>query len=291
MLAQTAAGAGCGVCDNRAAILESDCRAGDLHALFAALALICVDDAVLACICLDYVFNQCAGAFCNDDEGTGNLYCSVQSRLHSVQVKRVYNADTILADACRAYQSHKVYHRGRAAHKVFPCAGVLLMACHSRNGVIQNTCDDVCLRADNINQGVQSGVEERGVTDHAQSLAGISLHLQGLSQTDDGGKPCAHADGEIKAVQRCIYAERVTADIANGNDFLEVFADGVEEAAVRAACAEYGRAGRSFHRNIAGCFLFAAFERGTYDFRIQLTADGDFVLADAVKAQCTHCIL
>src|SRR5699024_9409167 len=100
----------------------------------------------------------------------------------------------------------------------------------------------------------------------------------------------AHAQGEVLGVQRRVAGQGVAADVAYGDDVLD-FAQLIEEADVRAAGAEHGRAAGDDAlvvldggRDLAGQAL-------ADDVGVQLALDGDEGLAHAVYAGCTHQVL
>ena len=135
-------------------------------------------------------------------------------------------------------------------------------------------------------------MEERGVTQLADHLPGIALCLECSGETDQCGEAGSHVKLEIKSVQRRIYGQCVTSDIAGRNIFIGIILQCEVETSVRTA----GTKNRRTCRHIGIFYLvsedFLCIRQCiSYDLRIKLTLDRQFFFSDhIVEAQFLQCV-
>ena len=152
------------------------------------------------------------------------------------------------------------------------------MSGHGGDGVVQHAGYVIRLGADDVNERVDAGVEERGVAHHAENLSCVALRSQRLGKANRGRNTGAHADGIVER------AECVAADVANRNDLFEILFDRVEEAAVRAASTQNRRARRKLDVCLIRLGLLCAGQRFADDLCVEFAADWKLVLAGGVEA-------
>ena len=117
-------------------------------------------------------------------------------------------------------------------------AGVVLVAGHAGDAVIQHAGDHAPLVVHDLRRAGHAAVEEGGIAHHAEHhLAGDALFFKALGDAHAGGEARAHAHHGVHAVQRGGAAQGIAADVA-GDHIVLVLGQGIEESPVGAAGTE-----------------------------------------------------
>ena len=143
-----------------------------------------------------------------------------------------------MVDAERENEGLDLDHLGGLVLESEAGPGVLLMAGHRRDAVVQDDRENVRLVVGDVGQGGQARVVERRVADHGDhALADAGLR-RSVCDADAG----AHAAAGVDCRQRREQAQGVAADVpCHGHLLLR---EELEDAAVRAPRAQYRRTRR-----------------------------------------------
>ena len=173
--------------------------------------------------------------------------------------------------------------RGRGALKGIAAAGVVLMAGHAGDGVIQHYGNHVSLIVENLGGTGHAAVEKGGVPQNAKDLfSSLSGDLKGLGHAHANGESAAHADTGIYGAQRRRCAQGVAADVA-GNNKVFSFGHGVEESPMGAARTQRRRPGHRRYRQLLDLRLDAEYHL-PQPLGIQLIETADQLLSGAEDA-------
>ncbi len=163
-------------------------------------------------------------------------------------------------------------------------AGILLLARHRRDAVVEHGDGNVGFVVDGARQRRHAGVEEGAVADGGDGI----LLTAGLPEAVGHAHAGAHGDQHVHGFKGRQHAHGVAADVARNHDLGALLAQVVEEGAVRTAGTERGRTRRHRQRDV-GLFRRllgrqrvqqSGLHRAPADLaQRQLTAERDDVLA------------
>ena len=137
-----------------------------------------------------YVLKECTGAS-GDDHGRcryGELF--LEDCVALCQIVRIYHAYALKAHGLA--ECLEVDLTCGVALDVVTGGGVLLMARHAGDGVVQNDHGGVALVVSNVCKTGHAGMHEGGVADDCHGLA-LALLAQCLIKAVEGADGCAHA--------------------------------------------------------------------------------------------------
>ena len=209
-------------------------------------------------------------------------HCGVHGLLHSLQILGIHSEHG--REAVSLQHTLHTDHGGGLAHQGEAGAGVVLVAGHAGDAVIQHTGDHAAVVVDDLGGAGHAAVEKRGVTHDAEHyLIGDALALEGLGYAHAHGEAAAHAEAGVHAAQGRGAAQSVAADVT-GDHVVLVLGQGVKEAAVRTAGAQRGGTLGSLNLGddlIAGLHAQHPF---THQLGVQLVHVAGELLAHAVDA-------
>lgn len=220
-------------------VADGDGRAGYLQAALAADTFLLVHHA-LADVVLDALDEQ---ARASRDDGSGDLGGKrvLHGLLHGLKILRIDDVNILVAVGGEDVLD--LQGLGDVALQIASTAGVLLMAGHAGDRVVEHDGDEVALVVDDLGRAGHAAVEERRVAHDAEDLAvRLTGQLEGLGHAHADAEAAAHAHDAVQRAQGRGTAESIAADIAGDHEVL-VPGHRVEEAAVRAAGAQRRRAG------------------------------------------------
>ena len=180
-----------------------------------------------------------AGPAADDRRGHRGGQRVIHSLLHGREILRVDDDDVFIAEGVQHVLD---LDRGRdLSLQRIAGAGVVLVAGHAGDVVVEHDGDDRALVVQNLGRAGHAGVEEGRVAHDAEDLFLLARRSKSLGHAHRDGEAAAHAHAGVHRAQRRGAAERIAADIAADD---EVFAlrHRVEEAAVRAAGTKHRRA-------------------------------------------------
>ena len=173
----------------------------------------------------------------------------------------------------------------RLAHERASRARVFLMAGHRGDSVVEDVYDDRGLVDYRVDEAGDAGVEECRVAYDGEDLFIAARALDGFTEADAAGDACAHADDRVGDGERRDDAESVAADVSC-YDYVFIFADFVEESAVRASGAEDWRTRRDVRvYRVAAGLLRLGEEGAAHALRRQLVYPRKFLASRAGDAE------
>ena len=131
------------------------------------------------------------------DDGRGHLGREriVHSLLHGREVLRIDNDDVFISEGVQHVLNFN--GRGDLALQGVAGAGVVLVAGHAGDVVVQHNGDDRALVVEDLGRAGHAGVEEGRVADDAEDLLLLSRGGEGLGHAHRHGKAAAHAHAGV----------------------------------------------------------------------------------------------
>ena len=217
------------------------------------------------------------------DDGGGNLGMEgvLDGLLHGLQVLGIHDDDVLVAVGLENVLDPQSL--GDLALEVEAGTGIVLVAGHAGDGVIQHHGDQIAVIIDDFGSAGHAAVEEGGIAENAEDLlVGDAGGLEGLGHTHGNGEAAAHADHGVQRVQRGRAAQRVAADVAGNHEVL-MLGHGVEEASVGAAGAQCRGTGNRLNAHVGDGGSLAE-DPLLDELGVQLIHVADELLADAGNA-------
>ena len=181
-------------------------RAAGGEAFLTANARIRIDDARrLVEVELGFIFFrellEDAGPLGDDDrrfifDGKG----PVQRFFHGLQVQGIDGTDVL--DAQGFDDRFDIDERCRFPFDVIACPGVVLMAGHAGNAIIQDDADGVGAVVGHFGQGVDACMEERRIAHAGDDPFLLVAELEAMAEAVSNGESTAHTDGQVLGVER-----------------------------------------------------------------------------------------
>ena len=231
-----------------------------------------------------FALEQRAGCL-GDDDGQLFLLCLfLEDLCEFLGIERIDNLDVLDADALD--QSREMDSRDSLAGQGLACSGMVLVACHTSRAVVKNDDCAVGLVVVHIDQRIDAGVHEGGITDDSDPVLDIVVALC-LLHAVQGGDAGAHADSGVDNCQRRQGAQCVASDVACCVQF-KLFEHGIG-CPVGASGTEDGRTGR----NLGSRLNAQIHTQNALSDHVGavLALDGEELLADAVDAPCADLLL
>ena len=166
------------------------------------------------------------------------------------------------------------------------CSGIFLMACHSRNAVVQNNIHRIASIIYSVDKGVDSRMEKCGISEDCHHSSCIALCLERLlrsvSETDAG----SHTYSGIHSAVRFSCCQRITANISAYHNVFSL-SEAVKKPPVRAACTESRRTADQSASVKLYCFIFFTCDAGADHIGSHLSISREKIFSDTVTALLT----